>query len=131
MIEKMGVFMKYAILIYMMPSHICHWLPFYKKAVKASTETAALISKHIEHARENIDIEDESDESVLSKLVRKHGKDSKIPIVMAMDAIGAGIDTTGNTAIFLLYHLAKYPEKQEKLYQEIYSFLGKERNITS
>jgi hypothetical protein len=30
-------------------------------------------------------------------MVQKCGKDSKIPVIMALDAIGAGIDTTGNT----------------------------------
>jgi hypothetical protein len=63
---------------------------------------AELISKHIEKARDKIDVEDVTDESVLAKLVRKHGKDSKVPVVMAIDAIGAGVETTGNTAIFLL-----------------------------
>lgn len=123
--------MKYGLLIYFSPYHIVKWMPFYNKFVNASTETAELISKHIEKARDKIDVEDVTDESVLAKLVRKHGKDSKVPVVMAIDAIGAGVETTGNTAIFLLYHLAKHPEKQETLYQEIYSFLGKEGNLTS
>jgi hypothetical protein len=30
-------------------------------------------------------------------MIKKCGKDSKIPVIMALDAIGAGIDTTGNT----------------------------------
>ena len=36
-------------------------------------------------------------------------------MLMAMDGLGAGIDTTGNTAAMLLYNLAAAPEKQEKL----------------
>ena len=38
---------------------------------------------------------------------------------MAFDMIQAGIDTSGNSAGFLLYNLAKNPEKQEKLRKEI------------
>merc|ERR1711915_326922 len=80
---------------------------------------------------DNIDIEDITDESILAKLVRKHGKDSKVPLLMAIDAIGAGIDTTGNQASFLLYHLAKHPEVQEKLYDEIQACIAKDGSLTA
>ena len=36
-----------------------------------------------------------------------------------MDFIGAGVETTAGSAIFVLYSLASNPEKQEKLRQEI------------
>ncbi len=52
-------------------------------------------------------------------MIDRCGADSGIPVVMANDAMFAGIDTTGNTASILLYHLATNPEKQENLYQEI------------
>ena len=87
-----------------------------------------LLAKHIEKAKESIDTEDES---VLAKLIEKHGKDSKIPVVMAMDALGAGIDTTGNSAALLLYHLATNQDKQELLNQEIISVLGKDGSLSS
>jgi hypothetical protein len=32
-------------------------------------------------------------------MIRKCGRDSKIPVIMAMDALAAGIDTTGNTGV--------------------------------
>eukprot|EP00092_Neocalanus_flemingeri_P009084 GFUD01009779.1.p1 GENE.GFUD01009779.1~~GFUD01009779.1.p1 ORF type:complete len:270 (-),score=71.07 GFUD01009779.1:246-1055(-) len=113
------------------PWAVVKWMPFFKKIVKASTETVKISSNHIQKAIDNIVIEDNTDESVLAKLVRKHGKESKVPLVMASDAFGAGIDTTGHTATLLFYHLAKHPDKQEKLYQEIYSLLGKQGNLTS
>ena len=52
-------------------------------------------------------------------MIDRCGTDSGIPVVMANDAMFAGIDTTGNTASILLYHLATNLEKQETLYQEI------------
>merc|ERR1711936_6809 len=50
---------------------------------------------------------------------------------MAMDALNAGIDTTGNTATFMFYHLARHPEKQETLYEEIVNTIGKDGNMTA
>ena len=43
---------------------------------------------------------------------------------MAMDAMMAGVDTTGGAATFLMYHLASNPDKQEKLYREIVDIIG-------
>merc|ERR1719334_663122 len=67
--------------------------------------------------------------SVLEKLIRRNEGDLDIPVVMAVDAMMAGIDTTGNTAAFLLYHLAINQDKQENLYAEIVKEIGKE-NVT-
>ncbi len=60
--------------------------------------------------------------SVLEKLILRNGPNSAITYVMAFDMVLAGIDTTGNTFAFLLYQLARHPDKQEKLRQEILSF---------
>ena len=70
------------------------------------------------------DAENPDGSSVLGKLLARCGADSTVPVVMAMDALAAGIDTTGNTAAFLLYHLAANPEKQAILYAEILEQLG-------
>ena len=43
---------------------------------------------------------------------------------MSQDAIMAGVDTTGTTAAFLLLDLAKNPDKQETLFQEIKTNIG-------
>jgi len=68
--------------------------------------------------------------TILLKMIERCGPDSDIPVVMANDALLAGIDTTGNTAAFLLYHLATNPDKQEKLYQEILQVIGAQGMMT-
>ena len=58
------------------------------------------------------------------------GDSRDIPTVMAMDAMMAGVDTTGAAATFLLYQLAANPEKQELLYEEIRETVGAGGKVT-
>ena len=62
--------------------------------------------------------------SILQKL--KQRGDSRIPILMSQDALTAGVDTTGTTAAFLMLDLARNPDKQKLLYEEIINVIGKE-----
>ncbi|XP_046635706.1 probable cytochrome P450 49a1 [Daphnia pulicaria] len=43
---------------------------------------------------------------------------------MVIDMLMAGVDTSANTSAFLIYYLAKNPDKQEKLREEIFSVIG-------
>ena len=95
-----------------------------RRVDSAATELLETCSKHIETAAERIREEDRSKRSVLEKLLERGGERTDIPTVMAMDAMLAGIDTTGASATFLLYHLAVNQEKQEALYQEIREVVG-------
>ena len=72
----------------------------------------------------------EDSETVIGKLVARCGKDSAVPLIMGMDSVIAGIDTTGASAAFLLYHLATNPDKQENLYQEICDTIGPSGHLT-
>jgi len=106
--------------------------PYYKRFDKASDEIYIISKKHIEEAIEkskNSQSPDRNEDemSVLEKLIKKCGPESHIPLVMAQDAITAGIDTTGNTTAFLLYDLASNPEQQEVLFQEIKDIIGSEK----
>ncbi|CAH1127939.1 unnamed protein product [Ceutorhynchus assimilis] len=60
----------------------------------------------------------EYEKSVLERLAQT---DKKIAFAMAGDMIIAGIDTTGRTMAAALYFLARNPEIQEKLRQELKS----------
>ncbi|XP_068714941.1 cytochrome P450 27C1-like [Montipora foliosa] len=50
---------------------------------------------------------------------------------LAIDVIWAGVDTTATTLLWMLYHLSRHPEVQDKLYQEFLEVVGKDGNITS
>jgi cytochrome P450 family 12 len=66
----------------------------------------------------------DGEKSVLEKLIASNGGKLDIPVIMAIDAMMAGIDTTGNTAAFLLYHLASNPGQQEELRREVEREVG-------
>ena len=68
---------------------------------------------------------------MLGKLIERCGVASPIPHAMALDAIFAGMDTTGNTTAFLLYQLSVNSDAQEQCYQEIVQTIpkGKHKSI--
>ena len=70
--------------------------------------------KYVDEAIDRMDTEtkrvenEDSNKSVLTKLVEKCGKGSQIPVVMAMDALFAGIDTTGISTKFRYNEFKEY-----------------------
>ena len=99
--------------------------PTYKKFDEACTfiydESSVHIKAAIKRLKDNKEDEDKPRDqwSVLHKMVDKFGEDSTIPVVMSTDAVLGGVDTTGFTSSFLLYHLANNPLKQEKAIEEV------------
>lgn len=95
---------------------------FDKATESVVTEMSPIVGKAKKMFKEKKGVPNEM--SILEKLIAKCGEDSKIPEVMSLDALTAGIDTTGNTSAFLLYHLASNPDKQELLFKEINQVVG-------
>ena len=110
-----------------MSTSIAPYLPNFKKFVKYQGESFDICKKHVD---ETIAKVKDTDDTIIAKLVRKCGKDSAIPLIMGIDALQVGIDTTGSSAAFLLYHLASNPDKQERLYQEICDIIGPNGKMT-
>ena len=52
-----------------------------------------ICEKHLNKAFANLT---DDSETMIAKLVKSCGKDSNIPLIMAMDSILAGLDTTGD-----------------------------------
>ena len=81
-----------------LPSWILPYLPFYKKFIKIMNENIDICERHLSKAVANLT---EDSETLIAKLYAACGKDSAIPLIMAMDSITAGIDTTGLSSYIL------------------------------
>ena len=102
---------------------------YIEQAIKEIKEKK--ISKNLHHHldAEEVDIEGDDDPSML-ELFFERGVDESTAIVMALDMMFAGVDTSSHTSAFIMYQLAKHPNVQEKLYKEISTELPDKVNIT-
>ena len=74
--------------------------------------------------------DDEEDQSILNLLLRNedvHIKDVKASVV---DYITAGVETIGNSIIFAMALIAKYPDVQKKLQEELDHFVPNGGDLT-
>lgn len=97
--------------------------PGFKRAMKVYEEGAEMIISYIKKARDEIKknpSKSSEHESILEKLLKV---DENVAMTMVTDMIGAGIDTTSSAATSVLYCLAKNPDKQEKLREEVFQIL--------
>ncbi|XP_017112236.1 probable cytochrome P450 12a5, mitochondrial [Drosophila elegans] len=101
--------------------------PQFKKILKTmdglQNITLAYVDEAIERLKKEAEegvVRPENEESVLEKLLKV---DRKVATVMAMDMLMAGVDTTSSTFTALLLCLAKNPEKQQKLREEVMQVL--------
>lgn len=70
----------------------------------------------------------EEEKGILEKLLEI---DEAYALIMTMDSIIAGVDTTGSSFFNLLFNLAKNPDKQEILRQEIMKVLPNDDSTLS
>ena len=142
-IKRLGVqnrFLTYPIMVILsrvlhLPRRYWWLLPGMKAAIDNNQELLQDHDKIVEGARERQrrraqEEVVEGSSSILAKLFDKCGVNSQIPVVMAMDTLLAGVDTTSSSCLFLLYHLAQNQDRQELLHQEICDVVGKDGGIT-
>ncbi|XP_052864320.1 cytochrome P450 CYP12A2-like [Anopheles cruzii] len=96
--------------------------PTFKRLMKTLDDLTNLIMTKIDEAILKIDQNPPSDgnQSVLQKLLKVN---KTVAVVMSMDMISAGVDTTSSSTIGVLYSLAKNPEKQSRLRDELRAVL--------
>ncbi|CAH0717365.1 unnamed protein product, partial [Brenthis ino] len=95
--------------------------PAFKRSMKYYADQIEVSQFFIRKAMENLKNKKTSpneEKSVLEKLLEI---DERVAVVMASDMLFAGVDTAANTIIATFYLLAKNPEKQNKLREEIMS----------
>ncbi|XP_055371511.1 cytochrome P450 CYP12A2-like [Condylostylus longicornis] len=96
--------------------------PKYKKIMKAYDVLTEISLKYIDEATERYELtkkddkREENEKSIVERLIKI---DKKIAAVVAIEMFFAGVDTTSTTFTSCLLSLAKNPEKQEILRQEI------------
>ncbi|CAG0884942.1 unnamed protein product, partial [Darwinula stevensoni] len=108
--------------------------PSWKKLVQSQRTHMEISLKFIDESIKNLKerrVDEDRDPSVLEILLSRTDLTQKEVLVMILDMLFAGIDTTSNTVAFTMFHLAKNPEKQEKLYEEVKKVLpSKDMPIT-
>nr|AAL48134.1 RH04586p [Drosophila melanogaster] len=101
--------------------------PKLKRLMRALDGIQEVTLAYVDEAIERLDkeakegvVRPENEQSVLEKLLKV---DRKVATVMAMDMLMAGVDTTSSTFTALLLCLAKNPEKQARLREEVMKVL--------
>uniref|UniRef100_W8B5W3 Cytochrome P450 CYP12A2 n=1 Tax=Ceratitis capitata TaxID=7213 RepID=W8B5W3_CERCA len=102
--------------------------PTFHKLMKSLDTLTEICNKYIDEALKQIEQDKDGklttevgkEKSVLEKLLRI---DPKIAVVMALDMMMAGVDTTSSTLAGILLCIAKNPDKQQKLFDELQRIL--------
>ena len=111
MISKVKRLFKLFFILFPLPKHIAVMLPIWREFVEISEYLHKISEHHIDKAIEKDKTDGSLNGTVLGKLISRCGASSPVPKVVSVDALSAGLDTTGNSAAFLLYHLATNPGK--------------------
>ncbi|KAG5674776.1 hypothetical protein PVAND_004726 [Polypedilum vanderplanki] len=91
----------------------------FKEYMEVNDKLLNTVLSFIEETMENMKNTTDNNQEVEGILQKLLKIDKRVAVIMASDSLFAGIDTTGSGTIGVLYCLAKNPEKQEKLRQEI------------
>ncbi|XP_058453019.1 probable cytochrome P450 12a4, mitochondrial [Malaya genurostris] len=97
--------------------------PKFRQLMSTLDDLTRLVMAKVDDAVVRLDNNPSTDsntQSVLEKLLKV---DRNVAIIMAFDMLLAGVDTTSSGTIGVLYCLAKNPEKQEKLRDELRAIL--------
>ncbi|XP_001637471.3 cytochrome P450 10 [Nematostella vectensis] len=112
--------------------------PSYKKFCRAQDDVMRIGQKYIdmkmveleEMAKSPEEMLEEKAVPILTYMMAKKELSPHEINISAIEMFMAGVDTTSNTMVWSLYNLARNPDAQEKLYQEINSVIGKDGYLT-
>ncbi|KAH8401092.1 hypothetical protein KR009_003017, partial [Drosophila setifemur] len=126
--HHMGEFFNYSFKYDVQPSIWPYYkTPGFKEFLKTYDNITDIISNYMEKAMEKFEFKDDGQtKCVLEQLLRLN---KKVAVVMVMDMLMAGIDTTSSALLTILYHLSRNPAKQDQLRRELFRILP-ERNVS-
>uniref|UniRef100_A0A8C6LH32 Cytochrome P450 family 27 subfamily A member 3 n=1 Tax=Nothobranchius furzeri TaxID=105023 RepID=A0A8C6LH32_NOTFU len=134
-IFSVGEMFRLSPIIVLFPKSLWPYLPFWKQFVatwdhlfKVAEE---LVNKKIEGIQQNVDLDKNMEGAYLTHLLLSDQMTVTEILGSITELLLAGVDTTSNTISWSLYHLAKEPEIQEQLYQEVISVCPGDKVPTS
>ncbi|XP_068102142.1 sterol 26-hydroxylase, mitochondrial-like [Hyperolius riggenbachi] len=126
-IDSIGAMLKYSVFVTILPVWTQNLLPFYRKFLKNCDSIFAFGNKLIDQKLEKIQACLERGEEVqgeyLTYLLSSGKLTNKEVSGSIPELLLAGVDTTSNTLSWALYHLARDPDTQQSLYQEVTSIV--------
>ncbi|XP_074550387.1 cytochrome P450 [Halichoeres trimaculatus] len=124
-IFNVGEMFRLSPILVLFPKSTWPYLPYWKKFVvswdylfKVAEE---LVQKKMKEIEEKVDLDQNVEGAYLTHLLLSDKMTVTEILGSITELLLAGVDTTSNTISWCLYHLAKEPEIQEKLYQEVIS----------
>ncbi|EDW61474.1 cytochrome P450 12b1, mitochondrial [Drosophila virilis] len=102
--------------------------PGFKKFLETYDHITEITTNYIETAIERFKQEEQhtGNKCVLEQLLALN---KQVAVVMAMDMLMAGLDTTSSAFVTILYHLARNPVKQTQLRRELQRILPRSEDV--
>ncbi|XP_073330230.1 cytochrome P450 [Pagrus major] len=124
-IYSVGEMFRLSLIIVLFPKSAWPYLPFWKQFVAAWDHlfkvAEDLVQKKMEEIQEKAELDQSLEGAYLTHLLLSDQMTVTEILGSITELLLAGVDTTSNTISWSLYLLAKHPEFQEQLYQEVIS----------
>ncbi|KAM4558122.1 cytochrome P450 [Odontesthes bonariensis] len=122
-IFSVGEMLRLSPIIVLFPRSLWPYLPSWKQFVATWDHlfkvAEDLVKKKMEQIQENVELNKNVEGAYLTHLLLGDQMTVSEILGSVTELLLAGVDTTSNTISWSLYHLAKEPEIQEQLYQEV------------
>ncbi|XP_047457955.1 cytochrome P450 [Mugil cephalus] len=122
-IFSVGEMFRLSHVVIIFPQSLWPYLPFWKQFVATWDHlfkvAEDLVKKKMEEIQENVHLDRDVEGAYLTHLLLSDQMTLQEILGSITELLLAGVDTTSNTISWCLYHLAKEPEIQEQLYQEV------------
>ncbi|KAK2840109.1 hypothetical protein Q5P01_013849 [Channa striata] len=122
-IFSVGEMFRLSPVVVLFPKSTWPYMPFWRRFVAAWDHlfkvADELVQKKIEEIQKNVDLDQNVEGAYLTHLLLSDQMTVTEILGSITELLLAGVDTTSNTISWCLYHLAKEPEIQEQLYQEV------------